>query len=68
MGCDLKVEKASELETDDYDITPQHSTGVLVAHRITEHEEIDGGKWIEITTEDGRKHLVGPDDRVLIMQ
>ena len=30
-------------------------------------KEIDEGKWIEITTEDGRKHLLSPDDRLLIL-
>jgi len=39
----------------------------LLVHKIVEIKAIDDGKWIEVTTEDGRKHVVNPDDRVLVV-
>ena len=61
------VKKATELEAGAYVVTPQHPTGVLLVQPIAEIEVIDDGKWVEITTEDGRKHLVRPDDRLLVL-
>ena len=67
MRYTMTIKKASELEAEVYVVTPQHPTGVLLVHRIVEIETIDDGKWVEITTEDGRKHVVNPDDRLLIL-
>jgi hypothetical protein len=67
MSYGITVKKAKELEAEVYVLTPQHSTGLLLVHTIVDLEVIDDGKWIEITTEDERKHLVKPDDRVLIL-
>ena len=67
MGYAMTVKKAKELEAEVYVLTPQYPTGVLLVHTIVDLEVIDGGKWIEITTEDKRKHLVSPDDRILIL-
>jgi hypothetical protein len=39
----------------------------LLVHTIAELEVVDDGKWIQITTEDERKHLLRPDDRVLVL-
>jgi hypothetical protein len=63
----MTIKKAKDLEAEVYVVTPQHPTGVLLIHRIVETETIDDGKFIEITTEDGRKHVVSPDDRVLVV-
>ena len=63
----MTIKKGKDLETQYCVVTPQHPTGVLLVHKVVEIEPIDDGKWIEITTEDGRKHLVSPDDRVLIL-
>ena len=57
MRYAMTVKKAKELEAEVYVLTPQHPTGVLLVHTIVELDEIDDGKWIEITTDDGRKHL-----------
>ncbi|MFC1825522.1 hypothetical protein ACFL9T_22655 [Thermodesulfobacteriota bacterium] len=67
MRYKMTVKKAKELEPKSYVITPQHSTGLLLVHMIERVEEIDDGKWIEITTEDGRKHLVSPDAQLLVV-
>jgi hypothetical protein len=67
MRYAMTIKKAKDLEAEVYVTSPQHPTGVLLVHRIVEIETIDDGKWIEITTEDGRKHLVSPDDRLLIL-
>ena len=40
---------------------------MLLVHKIVELEAIDDGKWIEITTEDERKHVVNADDQVLVV-
>ena len=67
MRYTMTIKKASELEAEVYAASPQHPTGVLLVHKIVEIEPIDDGKFIEIATEDGRKHLVSPDDRVLVV-
>ena len=67
MRYAMTIKKASELEAEVYAASPQHPTGVLLVHKIVELTSIDEGKWIEITTEDGRKHVVNPDDRLLIL-
>ena len=67
MRYAMTIKKARELETEVYVLTPQHPTGLLLVHTIAEIAAIDEGKWIEITTEDGRKHVVNPDDRLLIL-
>ena len=67
MCYGMTVKKAKELEAESYVLTPQHPTGLLLVHTIAELEVIDDGKWIQITTEDDRKHLVRPDDRVFVL-
>ena len=67
MRYAMTIKKARELEAEVYVLTPQHPTGLLLVHTIAEIALIDDGKWIEITTEDGRKHVVNPDDRVFVI-
>ncbi len=67
MSYGMTIKKAKELEAESYVLTPQHPTGLLLVHTIVDLEVIDDGKWIEITTEDNRKHMVSPDDRILIL-
>jgi hypothetical protein len=67
MDYKMTVKKARELEAEDYVITPQHPTGLLLVHVIDEIEGIDDGKWIEVTTDDGLIHLVSPDDQLLVV-
>jgi hypothetical protein len=67
MRYAMTIKKAKDLEAEVYVVTPQHPTGLLLVHRIVETELIDDGKWIEVTTEDGRKHVVNPNDRVLVV-
>jgi hypothetical protein len=63
----MTIKKAKELEAESYVLTPHHPTGLLLVHTIVDLEVIDDGRWIEITTEDERKHVVSPDDRLLIL-
>ena len=67
MRYAMTIKEARELEAEVYVLAPQHPTGLLMVHTIVDLEVIDDGKWIEITTEDGRKHVVNPDDRLLIL-
>jgi hypothetical protein len=67
MSYGITVKKAKELETESYALTPQHPTGLLLVHTIVDLEVIDDGKCIEITTEEDRKHLLRPDDRVFVL-
>ena len=67
MRYTMTIKKAKDLATQYCVVTPQHPTGVLMVHKIAEIESIDDGKWIEITTEDGRKHVVNADDWVLVV-
>jgi hypothetical protein len=63
----MTIKKAKELEAEVYVLTPQHPTGPMLVHTVVEVEQIDGGKYIEITTEDMRKHIASPDDRLLVL-
>ena len=67
MRYAMTIKKARELEAEVYVLTPQHPTGLLMVHTIVDLEVIDDGKWIEITTEDERKHVVNADDWVLVV-
>jgi hypothetical protein len=67
MRYAMTIKKARELEAEVHVLTPQHATGLLLVHTIAEIAAIDDGKWIEITTEDERKHVVNPDDRLMIL-
>ena len=67
MRYAMTIKKAKELEAEVYVLTPQHPNGLLLVHTIAEIAAIDDGRWIEITTEDGRKHVVSPDDRLPIL-
>jgi hypothetical protein len=67
MRYAMTIKKARKLEAGVYVLTPQHPTGILLVHTIVKVEAIDAGKWIEITTEDERKHVLNPDDEVLVV-
>jgi hypothetical protein len=67
MRYEMTIKKARKLEAGVYVLIPQHASGILLVHTVVEVEAIDAGKWIEITTEDERKHVVNPDDEVLVV-
>lgn len=67
MNYGITVKKAKELEAESYVLVPQHPTGLLLVHTIAELEVIDDGKWIQVTTEDERVHLLRPNDRVFVV-
>jgi len=63
----VTIKRAKDLEAEVYVLTPQHPTGLLLVRTVEGIEAIDDGKWIEITTDDKRKHVVNPDDRLLTL-
>jgi hypothetical protein len=63
----MRILKAEDLEPESFVFAPQHSTGLLLGHKIVEVEAIDWGNHIEVTTEDERKHVLNADDRLLIL-
>ena len=67
MRYAITIKKARKLEAGVYVLSPQHPNGVLLVHTIVEVEKIDGGKHIEVTTEDERKHVLDADDEVLVV-
>ena len=67
MRFTIAVKKARHVEAKVYVVALQHPTGLLLVHTVAEVEAIDGGKYIEITTDDGRKHVLSADDRVLVV-
>ena len=67
MRFAIAVKKAKDLEAKVHVLAPQHPTGLLRVHTVAEVEAIDGGKHIEITTDDRRRHVLSADDRVLVV-
>ena len=63
----IAVKKAKDLEAKVHVLAPQHPTGLVLVHTVAEVEAIDGGKYIEVTTDDGRKHVLSADDPVLVV-
>jgi len=62
----IDIKWAAEVKAGDFVLVPQSGMGILLAHEVTGTEPVDGGKWVEITTDDGLKHLVGKDDLVVV--
>jgi hypothetical protein len=63
----IDVRKAAALERGMLVLTPQQGMGVLLAHAITDTEDIEEGKWIEVSTDDGRQHLLGREELVVVL-
>lgn len=61
------IKKAGQIGNGEYVLAPQNGMGVLLAHEVTGTEPVDGGRYVEITTDDGRKHLVGRDDQIVVV-
>ena len=55
------------MEKGEFVVVPQGGMGVLLAHEVTETRPVDGGKFTEIATDDGLKHLIGKDVRVVVI-
>jgi len=67
MRYAMTIKKARKLKAGVYVLIPQHPTGALLVHTVVEVERIDGGKYIEITTEDERKHIFNPNDELFVV-
>jgi hypothetical protein len=67
MDYKMRILKAEDLESKSFVFTPQHPTGLLLAHEIVEVEAIDWGNHVEITTDDQLKHIVNADAQVLVV-
>ena len=63
----IGIKTAVMVTAGEFVLVPQNGMGILLAREVTAVEPVDGGKWIEIATEDGLRHLVGKDDRVVVV-
>lgn len=69
----IQLKKASAVEVGEHALSPQHGTGILLAHEVTKNESIDGGKLVEIETggtgeaQVKRLHVVGANDIVAVV-
>ncbi len=63
----IDIRKANKIEKGTFVLAPQSGMGVLLAHEVTGTEEVDGGRYVEIATSDGMKHLVGKEDRIVVV-
>ena len=63
----MKVVKALDLKVGQYVVIPQHPADILLVKKIDEVEIIDDGKWVEITIENGRQHLLNPYEQILVL-
>lgn len=63
----IDIRRADRVEKGEFVVVPQGGMGVLLAHEVTETRPVDGGKFTEIATDDGLKHLIGKDVRVVVI-
>lgn len=63
----IDIKKADQIGKGEFVLVPQSGMGILIAHEVTGTEPVDGGRYVEIATSDGRKHLVGKDDRIVVV-
>ena len=63
----VEIRKADRIEKGMFILAPQSGMGVLLAHEVTGSEPVDGGKFVEIATEDGLRHLVGKAQQVVVV-
>ena len=62
----IDIKTAAKVKAGEFVLVPQSGMGILLAHKVTGTEPVDGGKWVEIATGDGLKHLVGKADSVVV--
>ena len=70
MRNTIQLKQAQSVEPGEHILTPQHASGILLAHKVVKTEAVDGGKWIELTTDelDGRRiHMVAGGDVVVLV-
>lgn len=63
----IDIKRAGEVKAGEFVLVPQCGMGILLAHEVTGAEPVGGGKWVEIATDDGLKHLVGKEGLVLVV-
>jgi hypothetical protein len=63
----IGIKRAGEVKAGEFVLVPQCGMGILLANEVTGTEQVDGGKWVEIATDDGLKHLVGKGDLVAVV-
>ncbi len=61
MKNSIELKKVKTLKIGDYILKPQHPNGILLARKITATKAIDGGKRVEIGTDDGILHVLSDD-------
>lgn len=63
----VEIRRADRIEKGMFTLTPQNGMGILLAHEVTGSEPVDGGKFVEIATDDGLRHLVGKAQQVVVV-
>lgn len=66
----IQLKKSKAVEVGEHVLTPQHPTGILLAHKVKKVESVDKGERIELTTDEitrGRIHVLGVEDVVAVV-
>ena len=66
----IQLKQAKSIKPGEHILTPQHPTGVLLAHEVIKVGFLDLGKWTEITTDEiekGRSHMVKSEAVVVVI-
>ncbi len=67
MRREIGIRTAGQIGNGEFVLVPQNGMVVLLAHEVTGTEPVDAGRYVEIATSDGLRHLVGADDRIVVM-
>ena len=63
----IQLKRAKAIKVGEHILTPQHPTGILLAHKIAKVDLLDCGKFVELATETKRLHVVGVEDVVAVI-
>jgi len=66
----IQIKKAGAVEVGDYVLSPQCSTGILLANKVVSTEMIDEGKRVELGTmeQNGKRlYIVRAEDTVVVV-
>ena len=67
MRAIIRLKTAAAIEVGEHVLTLQHPVGILIAHKVVTVEMIDGGKFVELATNEQRLHVVGADVVVAVI-
>lgn len=67
MNKTLTTKRADKIVAGDALLIPQDGLGPLLVYGVQGVELIDGGKRVELTTDGGRKHVIGVAQWVAVL-